>query len=370
LVLMMAMSATLVGIPGVHAQARQTINVDLCFNQFIGLNTETLVVFAFTPNILNTDPALAGQDLVWPTATVTFTRPDGTQDIKTGPFTVYKLVYASGSVGFNPRFEYIYTPTVQGNWTVTFAWPGDNAYNPINVTNTFTVGPHFEKRTSWALLSIRPYPAVGINQEVLVNAFVTPPPMSSYENFKDIRFVIRRGDSSVYLDFSMDSEAPGVLWYSIYPDKVGNWSIAMSWAGSYFYKPCSITRYFTVQDAQIPYYQDTPLPTDYWKFPVNVYNREWRNIAGPWLQPGYNGSIGSCNQYTEAPRSAHIVWKIPPFNSAGGFIGSTDQSNGITTANIYTSTAASIACIMAGRGYYAAGGNIYCVDIRTGEKKR
>jgi hypothetical protein len=371
LMIILMFSTLMATLPAVNAQ-KTNITLAVTLYPIIGQNSPTLITWMPTPNPFNPGGTYEVQNEVnsprWANATITFTRPDGSKDNLTGPFTVYKLVYGSGSVGFNPRFEIIYTPNVQGNWTVTFSWPGDDTYNPTTATNTFTVGPHFDKRTSWCLLSIRPYPAAGINQEVLVNAFITPPPMSSYENFKDIKFTIRRGDFSIYTDFSMDSEAPGVLWYSIYPDKVGNWSIAMSWAGSYFYKPCSITRYFTVQEAQIPYpVPDTPLPTVSWTFPVNVYNREWRNIAGPWLQPGYNASIGSSNQYTEAPRTAHIAWKIPPVIGAGGYIGSTDQSNGITTSNIYASTAASISCIMAGRGYYAAGGTIYCVDIRTGQ---
>jgi hypothetical protein len=101
--------------------------------------------------------------------------------------------------------------------------------------------------------------------------------------------------------------------------------------------------------------------------PINVYNREWRTIAGPWLQGGYNASAGSCNEYTQAPRTAHIAWDIPPVSGEGGYIGAYEENIGITTSNIYTSSYASIACVMAGRGYYAANGYINCVDMQTGE---
>ncbi len=369
-VLILTASSLIACMPTAAAQ-KTNISLAATLYPIVGINSPTFITWMPTPNPFLSGP-YAVDNMVdtprWSNATITFTRPDGSQDVKNGPFTVYKLVYASGSVGFNPRFEYVYTPTATGNWSVTFYWPGDDTYNSVNVTNTFTVGPHFEKRDSWCLLSIRPYPNVGQGQEVLVNAFVTPPPVTAYENFKNFKFTIKRADNSVYYTFTTDTEAPGVMWFNIYPDTLGNWSMTMEWAGNYFYKPCSITRTFIVQAAQIPYpVPDTPLPTDYWAPPVNVYNRLWRLIAGPWLQPGYNASLGSCNEYTEAPRTAHIVWKIGPINSQGGYIGAYEANTGITTSNIYTSTAASVSCVMAGRGYYAAAGNVVCVDMRTGQ---
>jgi hypothetical protein len=102
--------------------------------------------------------------------------------------------------------------------------------------------------------------------------------------------------------------------------------------------------------------------------PINVYNREWRTIAGPWYQAYYNASIGSYNPYTDAPRTAHILWDIAPVSGEGGYIGSTDQYRGIETTGIYTSSPARITTVMAGRGYYTANNMVYCVDMQTGKQ--
>ncbi len=40
----------------------------------------------------------------------------------------------------------------------------------------------------------------------------------------------------------------------------------------------------------------------------------------------------------------------------------------LCTARYYSSSRASITTVIAGRGYYTAAGNIYCIDIRTGEQ--
>jgi len=368
LVLILAASMLIVSLPIANAQ-KTTINLRATLYPIIGENSPTLFTWMPTPNPFLSPPYQVPawiETKMWPDATITFTRPDNTVDVLNGPFDVYWIQYET-SVGFNPRFELVYTPNMQGNWTVNFYWPGDSLYNAINVTDAFDVGPHHDKRTSWAMLSIRPDPAVGIGQDVLINAWVTPPPMHAYENFKDYKFTIRRGDGSIYYTFETDSEAPGVIWFNFVPDTLGNWSITFEWPGNHLYKPCNITRYINVQQDPIPYpIEDTPLPTEAWTFPVNVFNREWRNIAGPWLQTGYNASAGSANEYTQAPRTAHIRWKLPPASGLGGYIGAYEENTGIGTSNIYTSSAPDIRCVMAGRGYYAAGGFIYCIDMQNG----
>jgi outer membrane protein assembly factor BamB len=125
-----------------------------------------------------------------------------------------------------------------------------------------------------------------------------------------------------------------------------------------------------------------------------VENREWRTIAGPWYQSYYNASHASANPFTEAPRTAHILWKLEPSSGIGGYIGSPhsietgggEEIYGAGDAGIYSAstpsimswggmtfvwnvpTVPSIATIMAGRGYYTVAGMIYCVDMRTGEE--
>jgi len=263
----------------------------------------------------------------------------------------------------------VYTPDMKGTWTVNFTWPGDDTYSAVSKVDTFIVGDHFEKRDSFAMLSLRPYPAIGLNQELLVNAWVTPPPFTPRDYYENYTFTIRKPDGSVAYRFSMNSEAPGVAWWVWYFDILGNWTITFEFFGDHFTKPCSVTQTITVQQDPIPYpIEDTPLPTEAWTFPVNVFNREWRNIAGPWCESYYNASKGSFNPYTTAPKSAHVLWKLEPLSGVGGFIGATASSSGITTSNQYSATAANINTIMAGRGYYTSGGKIYCINMSDGQQ--
>jgi hypothetical protein len=369
LILMLATSAALLTVP--MANAATTIRVATAFNEFVGQNSETLIVFALSPNILNTDPNYEGASSVWSDAVVTFTRPDGTQDTVNGPLIARPDVIG----GEAARLYLYYTPNMMGTWIVNLYWPGDATYNAINNTDHFYVGQSIPRRDAWAMLAIRPYPNVGLGQDILINAWLTPPPYTDRQNYADYRFTFTRPDGTSYVVGPMDSEGPGTVWFNLPLDQLGNWSIKMDFPGDYGTKPCSITRYINVQQDWIPRYPDTPLPTQAWTFPINIQNREWRTIGGIWQQSSYNASEGSFNPYTEAPRTAHILWDIPSYGQLGGYIGSPQgiqtgsgqEEYGGEKAGIYTSSVYSFTTIMAGRAYSSSGGNITCIDIRTGK---
>ena len=372
MILMLATSAALVSIP--IGKSATTLSFDICFNQFIGLNTETLVVFSplSTPNFLNTDPNYIGKASIWANANVTFTRPDGTKDVVQGPLIARPDVIG----GEAARLYLYYTPNMAGNWNAAIYWPGDSTYNAVNQSASFNVlGGSIPERVCWAMLSIKPYPNVGLGQDILINAWITPPPLTDRQNFEGLTFVFTRPDGTSYTVGPMDSEGPGTVWFNLPLDQLGNWSIKFSFPGDYATLPASVTRYINVQQEAIPGYPDTPLPTEAWTYPINIQNREWRTIAGIWSQSSYNASEGSFNPYTEAPRTAHILWKIPSYGQLGGIIGS---PSGITTgggqeeygredAGIYSSSVYTINTIMAGRGYSNSGSNITCFDMRTGQ---
>jgi hypothetical protein len=330
----------------------------------IGENSDALFSWEPSPNILFNAP-YTDQNSVWPDATVTFTRPDGTTDVVNGPFKARFIVPGDAT---RRDIVVVYAPDMQGNWTVTFNWPGDDNYDAVSKVDTFTVGVHYPKRETFAMLSLRPYPAIGIGQDLLVNAWITPPPITSRDSYENLTFTVKKPDGTVAYTWKQESELPGVTWFSYRFDELGNWTIDFTWQGDFISLPCNVTRTITVQQDPIPYpVEDTPLPTEAWSFPINVYNREWRNIAGPWYQQYYNASRGSYNPYTEAPQTAHIQWLSPPVTGEGGYVGATDQYKGIETTGIYTSSAMNIRTIMAGRGYYTASNVIYCVNISTGQ---
>jgi len=369
-VLILAMSIPLLSVQNVKGLT--TISMDLCFNQFIGVNSQTLVVFEPTPDFFDTDPALMGKTTIWANATVTFTRPDGTKDVVNGPFTLRPDIIG----GETARLYLYYTPNMMGNWNCTFNYPGDSTYAPFNKTAPFTVIGAIPKRTCWAMLSIRPYPNVGLGQDILINAWITPPPLTDRQNYEAYKFTFTSpSGANSFTVGPMDSEGPGTVWFNLPLTELGNWSIKMDFPGDYATSAASETRYINVVQDWIPTYPDTPLPTAAWTFPINIQNRNWRTIAGIWQQSSYNASEGSFNPYTEAPRTAHILWKIPSYGQLGGYIGSpqgvqTGSGNpeyAGETAGIYTSSVYTFTTIMAGRGYSSSGGNITCIDIHTGK---
>jgi hypothetical protein len=361
IVLMLTTSTLIAGISFANAAVRVTVLP--YFYPVIGVNSATLINWRPSPGVLF-DAPYATQDKVWADAVVTFTRPDGTTDVVNGPFqTTFQIP------GRDVRdIELIYTPNMMGNWKVKFFWPGDGNLSAVTDESTFTVGQHFERRPSWAMLSLRPYPAIGIGQSMLVNAWVTPPPFTDRDFYQNFDFIIRKPDGSIAYEFPMFSEGPGTVWWEFVFDQIGEWKITFNFPGDFFTLPCTVTRSITVQQEQIPYpIKDTPLPTEPWSFPVSVYNREWRNIAGPWEQSNYNASSGAWNPFTQAPKTAHILWEKAPVASLGGFSGATHDVPGIESDATYSPSSVSIRTMMAGRGYYTAGGAITCVDMKTGE---
>src|SRR4030067_3789862 len=136
MVLMLTTSAALMSIPNVNAKTSFALQTN--FYPLIGVNSATAIMWIPSPNIFLTDPAYAGKTSVWANATVTFTRPDGTKDVVNGPITLRGTIV--GGFQSAARLELIYTPNMMGNWTVSFYWPGDNSYNAVNQTDTFTVG--------------------------------------------------------------------------------------------------------------------------------------------------------------------------------------------------------------------------------------
>jgi hypothetical protein len=350
------------------ADAQTTVRLVPYFYPMIGVNSPTLISWEPSPNVFYSPPYEVPPwtpTMMWPDANVTFTRPDGSTDVVEGPFEVYWLSYDT-SVGAPAHLSLVYTPDTKGIWNVTFYWPGDGTYDAVTQTDSFLVGDHFPRRTSFAMLSFRPYPAVGLGQSLLVNAWVTPPPVTKRDNYRGYIFTIRRPDGTIDYTFTMDSECPGVCWWQFMFDTLGDWTVTFEFPGDHTTAPCDVTRTITVQDEWIPYpVEDTSLPTEPWTFPINVFNREWRNIAGSWFQSNYNASGGGWNPYTKAPRSAHVLWKLPPVSGLGGFIGSPYP---ISTSGIYSSSGARITTVMAGRGYYTAAGQIHCVDMSTGEE--
>jgi len=276
---------------------------------------------------------------------------------------------------------------------------------PAGVTPDFEVDTH-------AYLSFRPNP-VGVDQEILVNMWLEPPiHVSRYHVGYKIIITDPEGNEDVITLNSYRGDSTG--WFPYIVDQVGTWTIEFVFPGSYFpagnytvpegiavylpriiefedscyYKPATTgEQELTVQEDIVYSWPPADLPTDYWTRPVAFANREWASIAGnfPWYGPGVGEDWPADTNrfyspaydfipYTEAPNTAHIVWKRQ--EAISGIVGG-EARRGSDVPMFQMSTAAGTPdIILAGRCYDTVTkvlpdgttGSVWqCYDLRTGE---
>jgi hypothetical protein len=113
--LTLMLSSAVLAIQMPFSNALTTVSLSPQFYPAIGVNSATLISYLPSPNVLQTAPYL-GLKSVWANANVTFTRPDGTTDVVTGPFPASTPTDKAGNLF--PEIKVIYTPNMMGNWTV------------------------------------------------------------------------------------------------------------------------------------------------------------------------------------------------------------------------------------------------------------
>jgi hypothetical protein len=139
----------------------------------------------------------------------------------------------------------------------------------------------------------------------------------------------------------------------------------------------SIKVAFTVQQAPIQPWPESPLPNDYWTRPISGAARDWYVLTGNrlggaanvWPMGSSGGNTGSFS-YGQAPESAHILWSKPFYIGGladerfGGINYQTSHYQGVTWSS---------SIILNGKVYYSprmtAHGNqgLAILDLYTGE---
>jgi hypothetical protein len=233
-------------------------------------------------------------------------------------------------------------------------------------------------------LTVNPNP-IGVNQQAtVIFGFTMPTRVPSY--YSGWTLSITQPDGTIVTKGPFTSDSTGGTNAYFTPDKTGKYTFQAKYPGgnvnltgadNYAVPAATTPAYMlTVQESPIPVWQSTPLPTDYWQYPIYGENREWAQIAGDWLMPGYDtarsfdagGTSGSFNPYTTAPNSSHILWTKPTL--FGGIIGGT-----LGTPTYYTGSAYRRELlppvIMQGKLYYNVieppAYGFYCVDLYTGQ---
>ncbi|MCW4035357.1 MAG: PQQ-binding-like beta-propeller repeat protein [Candidatus Bathyarchaeota archaeon] len=250
---------------------------------------------------------------------------------------------------------------------------------------TTTPFVHAETLTTRAYLAVNPNPT-GLNQEVLVSAWIQPIPPGS-EGFDGLVISYTDPEGQTTVRDAAKSDTLGGTYFAFTPDQLGEYTFHFEFEGDTLsgndYQPSQVPEdtILVVQQDWVESYQDTPFTGDYWERPINSKNREWWQMSGNWLIEGYkatnNGfdAVGAFNPYTSAPRSPHIMWTKEL--TTGGLVGGKFGPLGYYPGLSYEPKL-SPPLIINGRLYYndKAGGGFFgatypgytCLDLRTGEE--
>ena len=177
-------------------------------------------------------------------------------------------------------------------------------------------------------IAVSPNP-IGVNQQVSVTSIIpnVPPPQlpdyrPRYGYWNDLTLTITKPDGTTETKSGLSTAEAGTGYYLYTPTQVGEYKFQYSFpgqtievgpeAGDYYKPSISPIISLTVQEEQLEYIPEVPLPTDYWRTPIYGENRDWVTIAGNWLAvENYAPSADGYNPYTQAPNSGHILWKNP-----------------------------------------------------------
>jgi hypothetical protein len=238
-----------------------------------------------------------------------------------------------------------------------------------------------------AFLAVNPNP-VGVNQLVDVTAWLEPIPITATDKFHNMQVTITKPDGTTETRGPLTSSPIGSQYFEFTPSMIGIYKFQMSYAGetftfgggTTFLPSTSPVTELVVQQNPISGWQESPPPNDYWTRPINSLNRNWYTISGNWLMRSYSAAFGSWdsamgyNPYSQAARSAHVMWtkELCLGGVTGGDFGTTSYYSGLSYEPKFNPPV-----IMNGRLYYnlfwASFGVPYktgfvCVDLRTGEE--
>jgi hypothetical protein len=291
-VVLMLTAATVVTIvPTVSAKTTLSVgsnNLSFGYDP-IGVNQPLRMSLQFNARIL---PYADGDPL--PGAYVNLTRPDGTTITLTGPFN---YSWSSGYGSSSYVKPWIYTPDQAGTWYAEFVWPGDANYNPYSVKKPFIVqkDPVTIQLQSNGYLSFRPNP-VGLGQTLLINAWVTPRPRNLGETYSGMWITFTKPDGTTDKWGPFTTFPEGSFWFEYVPDKLGNWTVQLTWDGDIYATPVSTAKQpLTVQQEWITDYPAASLPTDEWTYQSTQKTGMVLNFWTLATRMGrYIGHLGTC----------------------------------------------------------------------------
>jgi hypothetical protein len=145
--------------------------------------------------------------------TLTYTRPDGSQVIRTTNTFLGAIFYDS------------YTPDTVGNWQLVVSYAGNSQYAPVaTAPYSFSVS-----KISVSLSCSASPTTVGIGQSMTVSGSLTPASGSDLAG-QTITLTFTKPDASTFIATAV-TDSSGDYTYSYTPDAIGSWSVVASWPG-------------------------------------------------------------------------------------------------------------------------------------------
>jgi len=244
---------------------------------------------------------------------------------------------------------------------------------------------------TWTFLLITPNP-IGVGQTVTISMWIYPLPPNANLRYHDLSVTVTKpGGTTETFGPTTGGPLGNSIWQFV-PSVTGTYYFVAHFPGETFldvpppYVPAGdVVRLasdspqvaLTVQQDPIERLPDTPLPTEYWTYPINAQNYLWSSISGSWLGSGrgYNNT-GPVNPYSTGPKTAHVLWKKQAAFGGieGGIYGASSYHGGTGYQEKNP-----VNVIMNGRTYlYSSEGDagwgnrkignwLDCIDLATGE---
>ena len=213
---------------------------------------------------------------------------------------------------------------------------------------TVTAQQYDESRITYAYIGATPNP-VGVNQQVLLHVGIMDYLYIASDGWEGLTVTVTKpdGQTETLGPFRTDSTGgTGTIYtptmqgtYKLqthYPQHIYTWPdtgrAPISGGGTLLYQASdSPVLDLVVQAEPVPYYPDTSLPNEYWSRPINAQLREWKTIAGSWLDGAYRGGVTA--PFNDGPETAHILWTEEL--TMGGLVGGDLGDQGMVCGDAY-----------------------------------
>ena len=250
---------------------------------------------------------------------------------------------------------------------------------------------------TYAYVVAAPNP-IGVNQDGFIVMWINrPAPTStgvSGDRWGGYTLVITKPDGTKETKGPFTADSTSSTFYKYTPDQIGTYTIDFSWPGQVLsltgatgipglnspfindtYLASSASTTLTVTEEQIAKIPDNPLPTSYWRYPIEGQNSNWASISSNWLGGAHlRGWASLWQQDGNAPNSGHILWTKPI--ELGGIVGGTTAIPGVGyySGGSYEGRFDDT-IIINGKliftlplGHSDRGGGLICLDLYTGEE--